>query len=490
MAADNFIFENRTLGEAKLELLRRFHIPVQKWVLIVVGGVGPILYGIPAIENSRWQDLVMLAGLLVMLACWGYGLFQSRRGRLEIGVGMFVASVIAFETLEMLLFHDTEGTAVLGNVAVTIYAAMYNRRYLYAASGASLVSLVASELVKFAEPWNLLAGAPAERLIMQLAFGVLLIGVIVVILRRWQRIDDTLFGALEERDESQRRVIESIRRLRPVLDEAVGRISEISSALASQAAEQAAATTEVSASMESVRRSTSSSAEDALEARRISTSRRQSALESTRRLEEVRRGFDDAIELIEESREEVGDLARQAESIEEILEYNREIGEQIKILAINAAVQAAKAGEYGAGFRVVASELRSMIGSTDENLTRSRKLLDSIRSQARDNVAVVEKSTGVLRVHFDALTATAGLIGEMAESFVETADRVGRIADSAQRQESNIDEVSTAVDQISTAAEQLERSGGTLLGIVQRITASHRDLESALEKERSPEPRA
>ncbi len=248
------------------------------------------------------------------------------------------------------------------------------------------MSLAASELVKFFEPWTILAGAPAERLIMQLAFGVLLIGVIVVILLRWQRIDDTLFEALEERDDSRRRVIESIRRLRPVLDEAVGRI--------------------------------------------------------------------------------------------------REIGEQIKILAINAAVQAVKAGEYGAGFRVVASELRSMIGSTDENLTRSRKLLDSIRSRARDNVAAVEKSTEVLRAHFDALTATAGLVGEMAESFVETADRVGRIAESSRRQESSIDEVSTAVDQISTAAGQLEKSGGTLLEIVRRITDAHRDLESALTSDR------
>jgi methyl-accepting chemotaxis protein len=484
MAADDSIFKGRTLGEARLELLRRFHIPVQRWVLVVVGGAGPILYGIPALENPRWQDIVMLAGLLAMLACWGWGLFQSRRGRLEAGVGMFVASVISFETLEMLLFHDTEGTAVLGNIAVTIYAAMYNRRYLYAAGGASLVSLAASELVKFFEPWTILTGAPAERLIMQLAFGVLLIGVIVVILLRWQRIDDTLFEALEERDDSRRRVIESIRRLRPVLDEAVGRIREISSALAAQASEQAAATAEVGASVDSVRRSTSGSAEDAGEARRISTSRRQSALESTRRLEEVRRGFDDAIALIEKSREEVGDLARQAESIEEILEYNREIGEQIKILAINAAVQAAKAGEYGAGFRVVASELRSMIGSTDENLTRSRKLLDSIRSRARDNVAAVEKSTEVLRAHFDALTATAGLVGEMAESFVETADRVGRIAESSRRQESSIDEVSTAVDQISTAAGQLEKSGGTLLEIVRRITDAHRDLESALTSDR------
>ena len=470
----------RTIDELKRSFLMDFHLPLQKWILLIIGVVGPLIYGGTAIDKGRWQDWALFGAMMAMLAMWALGLLYSRRGELERAVGLFVVAVVAFELTEMCLFHGTEGTAVLGMAAVTIYASMYNRRYLYVAGVGTIATILASEVVKYLEPWTLITNPPGERLAIQAAFAIVLGAVVIYILRKSQRIDETLFATLEENNAAQARIIETASKIQPVIDDVVRQIREVSSSFAAQAAEQASATAEVATTIRSVREGAAQSATAADETRDIAETTRKGSLETTRRIADVERGFTEALRRIEDSREVVTSLAERAEDIEEILEYNREIGEQIKILAINAAVQAAKAGEYGAGFRVVAAELRGMIQSTDSNLGRSRKLLDGIRARAKENAARIQEGSRLLGEYFDDLTATSRMIDTISASFVDTAERVRRIAQAARRQTASIDEVSAAVGQLDTAASQLESSGAVLLENVERIVASHEDLDRAL----------
>jgi methyl-accepting chemotaxis protein len=465
---------------ARLRSLQSFHLPLQRVVFWLVGPLSTALYALPLFGEPTWHAWVLFFACVSLFAAWGVGLGLTLRGRLGLSLGIFVASVISFETLELCISRGTEGTAILGSVTVTIYAAMYSRRYLYLAAAGTMLGLVLSELLKYAEPFGLLVNPPAERLVTQAAFGILLTVVVVVLLRKNQQINDDLLGSLERTNADQGRLLRTAGRIQPVIDGAVDRIREVSEAVAAQAAEQSAAASEVGATVAGVRRGSSQSAAAAAETRRIAERTRDGALAGARRLEAVEQGFREALQLIEGARAVVVELAGRAESIESILGYNREIGEQIKILSINAAVQAAKAGEHGAAFRVVAAELRAMIGSTDRNLASSRELLDQIRAQARENAASIDAVAALLRRQFESLREVGAHVGRIAGSFAETSDRVVLIAEAAGRQDVAIDEVVVAVTQLGQAATDLEHSSRVLVEAVERIAKSQSELQGVL----------
>jgi methyl-accepting chemotaxis protein len=232
--------------------------------------------------------------------------------------------------------------------------------------------------------------------------------------------------------------------------------------------------------MSHIMTSAGDSATAANKTKTIAESTRADSVRSRDRLLAVQRGFGDVTKAIESSLSSINELSRQAENIEEILGYNRELGEHIKVLAVNAAIEAATAGEYGRGFRVVAEELREMIVKTDANLKRSSQLLGTILSQAKENASSTQKSAEALARYYEELQATGELIDSITESFVVTSGQVGKIADAAQMQVMSIDQVRLAMAQIDSAAGQLEGAARVLVEGVNEIVASHEDLRSVL----------
>ena len=471
---------DRGVKAARQDFLSRFHRPLQKIALVFLGPLSIVLYGLTWWDDRCWQNEVLLVTVMAMVACWFVGYRLSLRNRLAESVSMFVFPIISFEFLEMMLVDGTAATALLGSVAITVYAALFSKRYLYVSAALTFTTFALSEVIKFANLYEIKLVTGGERLGSQVVFALLLGFMITVVLRRSQTINDSLFETLEQTNDSQARIIETASRIQPVIDEVANQIQEVSATFVSRAAEQAAATAEVNTTMARVKQMAEEAAATANETRRIADSTKDESLESRARLETVEQGFNDLTELIEGVRVGINELAATADNVEVILNFNREIGEQIKILAINAGIQAAKAGEYGTGFRVVATELRSMITSTDDNLRRSRKLLDEIRNRARDNATTIRESADRLSQHFESLSASNTQFGQITRKFVGTSRDVGQIAQAALQQQASIDEVSTALAQVDVGASQLESSAKVLLESVDTITETHEELRQVL----------
>jgi len=481
MLAENGNFNaSEKLNQSHRQFLLAFHKPLQKIIVFIVGPISIALYLMGAVEDPSWHNEMLLGGVVAMVLSWFVALFLLLRNRLEGSVIIFVMSVIAFETLEMSLQRGSEATAVLGCCAVLAYATLYSRLYLFMAAIGTGFSIIFSELAKYFQWWSVKDMPAGERLGMQVAFCFVLIPVMVIVLRKRQTINDKIFDELKDSVDAQAQVIGTANRIQPVIDEVVGRIREISNNFVSQASEQASATTEVATTVSSVSAIAEQSATAAANARAIAERTRRESIESKDRLDSVQRGFQDVVSTMDGSRRAVGELAVTAENVEEILGYNREIGEHIKVLAVNAALEAAKAGQYGSGFRVVAEELRSMIVNVDDNLNKSSRLLDTIRQQAKDNAVVSQNSAEALRKYFEELKATGNRIAGISSSFMDTSEQVGVIADAAQQQRASISQVSTALAQIDTAAGQLEEAARVLLEGMDDIMASQDELRRVL----------
>jgi ribosomal protein L17 len=460
--------------------LQNLHRPLQRTLFLVAGPLSILAYAYTAWATPVWQNLVMLGAVVALFIAWAAALALTNRGRLEASVYTFMGSVLVFEGLETSIMTGSEPTAVLAGCAVVAYGALYTKRFLYLSAVGLALLIIVSEIIKTSRPWGIYVVPTQDRLITQIFFAVLIMFLLGFILRRGLIISSTMYEDARQKSLSQARVIAAAARIQPIIDKVAGKLKQIADGFVAQSSEHAATTNEVSVTMGHIMSSAGQSATAANRTKAIADSTREDSVRSRDRLLAVQRGFGDVTKAIESSLYSINDLSRQAENIEEILGYNREIGEHIKVLAVNAAIEAATAGEYGRGFRVVAEELREMIVKTDANLKRSSQLLGTIMGQAKENAASTQRAAEALVHFYEELQATGELIDSITESFVTTSGQVGRIADAAQAQVVGIDQVRVALTQIDSAAGQLEAAARVLVEGVDEIVTSHQDLRAVL----------
>ncbi|HEB97603.1 MAG TPA: methyl-accepting chemotaxis protein [Sedimenticola thiotaurini] len=136
---------------------------------------------------------------------------------------------------------------------------------------------------------------------------------------------------------------------------------------------------------------------------------------------------------VEESSQAISEVEQHTTAISSVLEVIRGIAEQTNLLALNAAIEAARAGEQGRGFAVVADEVRTLAGRTQHSTEEINDMIDKLQSGTRRAVDVMEQSR------------------EKSRSVVEYASRSGEVLETIARSVHGISDMST---QIASAAEE------------------------------------
>jgi len=200
--------------------------------------------------------------------------------------------------------------------------------------------------------------------------------------------------------------------------------------------------------------------------------------------------MDETIQTIDSLAAEVGEasntialLDQKSNEINVVLEVIRNIAEQTNLLALNAAIEAARAGEQGRGFAVVADEVRTLAERTQHSTLEIQTMIESLQQGTKDAVARMSagkqqadssvEQAAKAGTSLDSIIQAVAHITEMSEQIAAAAEQHSNLAGQTNQNMSNIQEATTRTSndaaEVAVASEQLSRVAEDLSSLVQQF---------------------
>ncbi|MBI3562636.1 MAG: methyl-accepting chemotaxis protein [Gammaproteobacteria bacterium] len=219
----------------------------------------------------------------------------------------------------------------------------------------------------------------------------------------------------------------------------------------SKIAQVATAMTQMTATVQEVARSASAASEAAHSADKQASSGNQV-------VHQVVQAIHDLANEVNETAQNIAALEKNAEQIGSVLDVIRGIAEQTNLLALNAAIEAARAGEQGRGFAVVADEVRTLASRTQESTREIQSMIERLQAGSRGAVQAMGQSQGKTQ----GVVALAQQAGESLATITQAVSRIAdmnrHIATAAEEQSSVSEDINKNIVSINTLAVQAAES--------------------------------
>jgi len=245
----------------------------------------------------------------------------------------------------------------------------------------------------------------------------------------------------------------------------------------SQTEQAATAMNEMSATVQEVNRNINGTAEAAQEANSETVKGRKVVEDAVVAVQQLAGQLESAAGVINQ-------LEQDSENINTVLDVIKGIAEQTNLLALNAAIEAARAGEQGRGFAVVADEVRTLAGRTQQSTEEINHVIDKLQSgsrkavevmnQSRDEAQLVVEQAMKAGVSLSAISTAVEQINDMSALIASAAEQQSATTEEINRNITSISEIaietSSGAQQTSTASEDLAKMGTGLQGLVVQFT--------------------
>jgi methyl-accepting chemotaxis protein len=169
-------------------------------------------------------------------------------------------------------------------------------------------------------------------------------------------------------------------------------------------------------------------------------------------IEESIRGMNTIKVHVDQIAENIVRLSEQSQAIGEINGAINDIAEQSNLLAVNAAIEAARSGEEGKGFTVVAEEIRNLADQSKQATVKVQKILFDIQKSMNASVMAAEQGTKSVEAGIIQTNLSGQVIISLAESAVEASESAMQTAASGQQQMVGMDQVTSAMESIKQAS--------------------------------------
>jgi methyl-accepting chemotaxis protein len=236
---------------------------------------------------------------------------------------------------------------------------------------------------------------------------------------------------------------------------AANSVNEIANELASGSSEQAASVVEITAAMEELARTASQIAGNASTQAELAQKAEESG--NTGKL-----AVEDAVQGVEEVRKRISGIASRADTlgtrskeIYQVLDLITEIAQETHILSLNAAIEAAAAGDHWRRFSVVAEEVRRLAQRSQESVDSVRNLLDEFASSIRATVVATDEGSKEASRVLERARAAASAIEELRDASGDSARVAREISLATQQQNAASDEVVLTLKEVSHVVQRM-----------------------------------
>jgi methyl-accepting chemotaxis protein len=182
---------------------------------------------------------------------------------------------------------------------------------------------------------------------------------------------------------------------------------------------------------------------------------------------------------ISHAAEAVNDLAKGTGNVSSILDVISSIAEQTNLLALNAAIEAARAGEQGRGFAVVADEVRTLASRTGDATTEIRSLLDSLQNAADHSVKMMSQADEQATSNESRALKAGQALEEIQSKIANITLMNNQIASATEQQSSVAAQVADTIEQMNEGQQQVHASFADLDDVSHRLHEASDRLVSA-----------
>ena len=183
----------------------------------------------------------------------------------------------------------------------------------------------------------------------------------------------------------------------------------------------------------------------------------------------------------------VQELGKSSNQIGEIIGVIDDIADQTNLLALNAAIEAARAGEQGRGFAVVADEVRKLAERTSKATKEITQMIQSIQTETKSAVEAMESGTKQVELGVESTTQAGTSLHEIIKTSEQVGDMVMLIATAATQQASASDEINGNIEQIAKITQETAAGAGESAKAIHELSNLATDLQTLVSKFKTTE---
>ncbi|TFB14221.1 HAMP domain-containing protein [Filobacillus milosensis] len=194
-------------------------------------------------------------------------------------------------------------------------------------------------------------------------------------------------------------------------------------------------------------------------------------------------------DLVQNAVVKVKGLDHQSQEISKLVSVIRDIAEQTNLLALNAAIEAARAGEQGKGFAVVADEVRKLAEQVGDSVTEITGIVDGIQVESsgvvtslQDGYSEVEKGTEQIKATGETFDKITGAVNNMADRIQAVTNNLSTISSNTQEMNSSVQEIASISEESAAGVEETSASAEQVNSSMEEVASSSDELSKLAEE--------